>query len=133
MRAEEVGSPADSGEFTLVYDGEVAESQKIQNSHLFLFILREYDNFVYDADTNTYIIPETVVMEDVVKSIGEGGKMFDVEVRIEIREAVVTFTDDGMLSTFTCDYTQTMYMDQTITTSGQTTWTFSDFGTTVIE
>ena len=134
LGASEVGSPDGSGETTMTFDGEAAETQKIQNSQLFLLILRDYDNFEYDAETDTYIIPEPIVLNEVLKGMHGDGTLFDVPTKIEIREAIVTFTEDGILSTFRCDYSQTMDMgDQIVTTSGKTTWTFTDFGTTVIE
>ena len=133
-RASEVGSPDGSGEFTLTFDGEAAEAQKIQNSQLFLLILRDYEIFEYDAEKDTYIIPEPIVLEEVLKGVQGDGTLFDVPTKIEIREAIVTFTEDGMLSAFSCDYTQTMNMGEKIVkTSGKTTWTFTDFGTTAIE
>ncbi len=133
-RAEEVGSPADSGEVTMVFDGEIAETYKVQNSQLFLLILRDYDSFVYDPEANTYAIPERVIMEEEIKGIGGNGELIEVPTRIEFREAVVTFSEDGMISTLVCDYSQTMNTgDQVVITSGETTWTFTDFGTTVIE
>ena len=134
MRAGEVGSPADSGEITIVEEGDAAEIQKIQNSQLFLLILRDYDSFEYDAENNMYTIPETIVLNEVLKGVHGDGTLFDVPTEIEIRKAVVTFTEGGMLSSFNCDYSQTMNMEgQVVTTSGKTTWTFTDFGTTVIE
>ena len=123
----------DSDEYTQVYEGEIAEVTKTQNAQLFLTIIRDYENFVYDKETKTYKIPEPVVFEEVLKGI-EGQELFDVPTRIEVREASVTFTKDGLLATLVSDYSQTMELaGQTVTTSGKVTWTFSNFGTTVIE
>lgn len=123
--------------FMMVFDGEIAAAQKLQNSQLFMLILSKYDSFVYDAATDTYSIPETIVLNEIIKGIGISGdevSLWDIPTQIEFREAVVTFTSDGMLSTLVCDYTQTMEMyGATISASGKTTWTFTDFGTTVIE
>ena len=131
VQATEVDSPENSGTFTITLEGVEASVQKIQNSQLFLLILRDYDNFIYDATTNSYIIPQTITMQETLQALAGDNTFFPVLVRIEIREAIVTFSEDGKLATFTCDYTQTM-IDFNVTTSGKTTWTFSDFGTTVI-
>ncbi len=130
--ADSVEEPGGSGGFTQVYEGEIAEATKTQNAQLFLTILRDYENFEYDAETNTYKIPETVVFEEVLKAVSGDG-MFDVPARIEVREAVVTFSEDGRIATLVSDYTQAMdFGGSMVTTAGVTTWTFTDFGTTVI-
>ena len=132
-RGEDMGSSA-SDEFTLVFDGEVAASQKEQNAHIFMLILKEYDSFIYDSEKNAYIIVNPVIIDEVVQAIKGDGTLFDAPSRIEFREAVVTFSDNGMIATLTCDYSQTLDMgDEIIVTSGKTTWTFTDFGATVIE
>ena len=134
LRASEVASPTNSDEVTMSFEGETAEIQKIQNSQLFLTILRKYENFKYNAEANTYTIPEDIVLNEVLKASHRDGTLFDVPAQIEIREAVVTFSEDGMIATFSCDYSQAMDIgDSIVTTSGKTTWTFTDFGTTVIE
>ena len=134
IRVGESGVPGEPGEFTMALDGEAAEAEKIQNSQLFLSMLRKYENFKYDAVTKTYIIPEPIVLNEVLKATHGDGTLFDVPTRIEMREAVVSFAENGMISTFVCDYSQTMDMgNQVVNTSGKTTWTFLDFGTTVIE
>ena len=133
-RASVPGQNGETAEFTQTYDGEMAQVYKTQTAQLFLSIIRDYDNFVYDKATNTYKIPETVVVEETLKGTSSTEGMIDVPTRIEIREAVVTFTNDGKLAKLVSDYSQTMTMDgDSITTAGKTTWTFSNFGTTVIE
>ncbi len=129
------------GEFSepMVFDGELAESQKIQSSQLFMLLLDKYDSFVYDKDAKVYIVEETITIDAVLKGMSfmEDGSVaeFDVPAVIEMKDAEVRISDDGKLASFTCDYTQTMEMGEgyTVSTSGLTTWTFSDFGTTVIE
>ena len=133
-RANAPGQNGETEELTQTYDGEMAQIYKTQTAQLFLRMIRDYDNFVYDKATNTYKIPETVVVEETLKGTSSTEGMIDVPTRIEIREAVVTFTNDGKLAKLVSDYSQTMTMDgDSITTAGKTTWTFSNFGTTVIE
>ena len=134
--AEDVNSPADDS-FTIVVEGEDAEAQKVQISQIFMAILGHYESFVFDPLTGNYTIPETLTIEAVLKGISSSDgeiKTFDVPSTLVIREAIATISADGQLLTFVCDYTQTMNRGGgEISTSGKTTWTFSDYGTTVIE
>jgi len=123
---------------TMVFDGEIAKTQKNQNSQLFLTILRQYDSFVFDADTKTYKILETVSFDTVLKGLSfddnDTPTEFDVPATIVIREATATLSEDNHILTFVCDYSQTMDIEDTVTTTaGLTTWTFTDYGSTVIE
>lgn len=125
---------------TIVVDGDTAAAQKEQSAQIFKTLLAEYDSFSYDAQTNTYKVTATVKIETVLKSLTydlESGQMVtaDVPAVIEMHEAELTLTEDGKLSTFVCDYSQTMTMVAgfSVTTSGRVTWNFSDFGTTVID
>lgn len=122
----------------MVFDGEYAAALKLQYTEIFVPLLQKYDSFVYDANTKTYKVTETVTIDTVLTGINfyedESFEMFDLPATIEMREGEVMLSDDGKLLTFVCDYTQTMNMGGgAIATSGITTWTFSDFGTTVIE
>lgn len=135
--AEDVNSPADDS-FTIVVEGEDAEAQKVQISQIFMAILGHYESFVFDPLTGNYTVPETLTIEAVLKGISYSSdgeiKTFDVPSTLVIREAIATISADGQLLTFVCDYTQTMNVGGSeISTSGKTTWTFSDYGTTVIE
>lgn len=58
---------------------------------------------------------------------------FDVPAVIEMREATVELSADGSLVKLVCDYSQKMELGIVTETSGITTWTFSNYGTTVIE
>ena len=135
--AEDVDSPANDS-FTIVVEGEAAEAQKEQVSQIFLAVLSHYESFVYDPLTGNYTVPQTLTVETVLKGISytpEGElTTYSVPATLVIREAVAAVSADGKLLTFTCDYTQTMNMGgSVISTSGKTTWSFSDYGTTVIE
>lgn len=123
---------------SFILEGEMAQSQKEQNNQLLGAILGEYENFVYDGETDSYNITETIVIEkemDGVSTDPSTGNMMPIKVpaKITIKNAKVILTDDGKLSTLVCDYTQEMNIDDGITTtSGLTTWTVTDYGTTVI-
>lgn len=120
-------------------EGDMLESQKVQASQLFILLLSKFDNFVYDADEDVYKLAEAITINTTLKGITytPDGQMieFDVPAVIEMRDAKVTLSEEGKLEFFTCDYTQTMNMEggNVVSTSGLTTWTFSNFGTTVIE
>ena len=123
---------------SFILEGEMAQSQKEQNNQLLGIILGEYENFVYDSETDSYSITETIVVEkemDGVMMDQSTGNMIPIKTptKLTIKNAKVTLTEDGKLATLVCDYTQEMTMEGQITiTSGLTTWTVTDYGTTVI-
>ena len=126
--------PGTGDEFSMEYEGETAIAQKEQNAHIFMLILKDYDSFVYDAANNVYLIKDPVVIEEIGYGVDGNGELIEMPIIIEFKDAVVTFADNGMIATLVCDYSQTIVMQgTTIVTAGETTWTFSDFGTTVIE
>ena len=120
----------------MIVDGEIAKAQKLQYSQLFMTMLKDFQNFTYDEKTNTYRIPNTITIETVLKglSFSDDGQVSEIDVptAIVMREATVTVSEDGKLLQLVCDYTQTM-KQQGVSTSGKTTWSFSDYGTTVVE
>lgn len=126
--------PGDSME---IFEGEIAEAQRQQYTQLFLNILSQYESFSYDADNKIYQIDELTVWNGTIKGISmreEEVQLIDVPCTIEIRNAEAALSVDGKILSLVCDYTQTMTMDgEEIVAFGVTTWTFSDYGTTVIE
>ena len=120
----------------IVLDGELALSQKIQNSQIFLIILQEFENFEYDTENNVYKINETITLTKDLKgfSISPDGNISELTIptTIIVKDAVATLSNDGKILSLVCDYTQSMNMDGGVTTKGLTTWTFSDYGTTTI-
>lgn len=124
---------------TMVIDGDLAKAQMTQTSQLFKTLMAEYDNFTYDADKKIYKVTESVTIDTVLKGFGyeDGGAIreFDVPTVIVMRDAEITVSEDGELVSFVCDYSQSMSMTDgdEVVTSGNVTWSFSDFGTTVIE
>ena len=123
------------GSMVEVFEGEIAEAQKLQYSQLFVNILSQYESYTYDAQTKTYKIDELTVWDGTVKAISlrEEAALIDVPCTIEIRNAEATLSEDGKLLKLVCDYTQSMTMTgEEITVFGVTTWTLSDYGSTVI-
>ena len=135
MFASDIDSASTASE-TMFLNGEMAEMQKTQYTQLYLAMLEKCDNFSYDKETKTYKIANTVTIEKVLKAISESDDeitTFDLPSVIEMKNAEVSISEDGKLLKLVCEYTQTMDMKgATISTSGTTTWTFSDYGTTVI-
>lgn len=137
MYAEVEDSSASDKE-TILLEGDVARAQKLQYEQIFLALLSDYDNFIYDAASGTYKVANTVSMDIVLKavSLSEDGTItdvFDLPAVIEMREATVELSADGSLVKLVCDYSQKMELGAFTETSGITTWTFSNYGTTVIE
>jgi hypothetical protein len=135
--SEDMGSPEEDT-LELLVEGKDAELQKVQCSQIFLNVLRNYESFVFDATTGAYIIPNEISFDITLIGIRveSDGTMssFEIPSTIDIREASAVISADGKLLTFVCDYTQTMNMGGgQMSTSGKTTWIFSDYGTTVIE
>ena len=123
----------------LVLEGDLAAKQNEQTTQLFKILLAKYDAYTYDKDKKVYTVSEPVTIETVLTgfSYEADGSITDFEIPavIEMRDATVTVSENGQLVSFVCDYSQSMTMseDSVTVTSGLVTWTFSDFGTTVIE
>lgn len=131
------GEMEQAGE-SMLLEGEMAKAQTEQNNKLLETILAKYDKFVYDAETESYAITETITVEEVVDGVEQdhvSGTLVPIKVptKITIKDAKVTLTEDGKLAKLVCDYTQEMNLEDGITvTSGINTWTVTDYGTTVI-
>ena len=127
-----------SDSFDLVVTGDDAKAQIAQYTQIFMPILSRYESFVYDAETGVYSINSTVAMDVILIGISYDStgniSTFESPAHLEFSQATATLSEDGKLATFTCDYLQTMTVGgYSVTTQGNTTWTFSNFGTTVIE
>ena len=128
----------DPNTYELVMDGEAAAAQKKQFEQIFLALLAEYDSFVYDGASDTYKVNEPLVIElnmAAFKELEDGTvETLELPATIEMRKATVTLSEDGKLMKFVCDYAQAVQSgggESVI--SGETTWTFSHYGSTVIE
>ena len=120
-------------EIPMVLTGEAAAAQKANISQLFLAILGNYDNFIYDEEKNVYVIKNCTINMDA--SIIVNGEVASelVPVTIEVKEGTATVSDDGKILKLVCEYTQTMTVGGNLTkVGGNTTWTFSNYGTTAI-
>lgn len=137
ITAAEVADPTVTEDRDVLFEGEMALAQKTQFEQIFLALLSKYESFVYDAQTKTYTVGQTVRMDiDLVSySYDDTGviQTRSVPSTLEMQKATVTLSEDGKLMKFVCDYTQTMKLQENVVISGLTTWTFSDYGTTVIE
>ena len=137
VHAAEVNGPGYDDQ-TLLLDGKLAESQKDQYAWLFLTMLEEFANFEYDEATKTFKLADVVSIETVMEGLVSLGddkySSFEVPTKLEMKDAEVTISEDGKLVKFVCDYSQTMQMGEGPATVvfGITTWSFSDYGTTVI-
>lgn len=116
--------------FSMYFTDEMAVSQRKMFLDIFLALLAEKDNYEYDAETKTYVAPEKI---SVTVYPSEGTSDL-----VEMEEGVVKFDDNGRLVSFSCKLKETAtttYEGQTNTVTlplSDTTWTFSNYGTTEI-
>ena len=117
----------DSNELEAVFTGDEAVEQKKIFLGIFLSLLAERDNYVYDEDEGVYKAPNkiTVVLDD----IREGYHTEEA-----ITNAKVKFDSKGNIEYFSGYFVETVkYGGEVVgVTQGDTVWTFSNFGTTVI-
>ena len=120
-------------EASVVLTGDEAEVQKTESSQLFLIILGGYEDFEYDEKTGEYIIPNKMI-ETNITTIVNGETAEKIPVAITVKSGRVKLSDGGKIAKLTCEYSQKMELaeGQTTVTEGNTTWTFSNFGTTVV-
>lgn len=115
-------------EYTLEYlfTGEEAEIQANMFIDVFLSLLAERENFVYDMENGVYNAPE-----EVSTDVDGGEGMTATET---MKNGQVKFSKNGSLEVFTCELTETVYFDGELMHSNtyDTTWNFKDYGKTVI-
>ncbi|MBQ9760752.1 MAG: hypothetical protein IJW16_05330 [Clostridia bacterium] len=108
-----------------VITGEEAAAQKANYEKTFLAVLADFNNFEYDTDEKVYKNPNKVIVD-----LTQG----EYTAKLEMENGKVTLSEDGKLVKFTCKLTQTTTIpergDQVAV--GDITWTFSDYGTTVV-
>jgi hypothetical protein len=104
-----------------------AEQQKSMFLQVFLSLLADRDNFVYDAEQDAYLSPSTV---NVTLDMGDGNKATE-----EMKDGKVTFDEKGNIEYFYCVLTETYIINGEVANAitCKATWTFSDYGTTVVE
>ena len=119
-------------ESIIIYDEDAAQ-QKDELSCLFLAILSEYDNFVYDAEKCVYTIDDAVIEVEVTVIVDGTPAPEKTPMRVEVKNGEATVSRDGKVVKLVCDYTQSLtQMGYEITITGATEWVFYDYGTTVI-
>lgn len=124
----------DSEDLVMTMTGDDATIQKTQISQIFLALLAEYDNFTYDSESKAYKVGEVSFTTDIYAIVDGSTAATPIPTTFDIENGTVTISEDGKLLSFTCNYTQTMDMTfRVIKTTGKTTWTFSNYGTTTIE
>lgn len=113
-------------DMSVVYEGDNAAMQKKMFLDVFLGLLAERDNFVYDAEKKAYINPKDV---SVTVEANEGYHAVET-----MKKGEVKFNANGLIELFSCELTETVYFNDELVRSTTTnaTWTFSGYGTTVI-
>ena len=115
-------------EFTheLCFTDENAKTQGKMFVDIFLSLLAERENFVYDMEAGVYNAPEKV---SATVDTGEGYTANET-----MEKGQVKFAKDGSLEYFTCDLTEEAYEGATLLNTGKyaAKWTFKDYGKTEI-
>lgn len=107
--------------FSNLFTGDNYSNAKKSYEILFLSILADYENYQYDSADDTYTIPAPVNV-----TLDYGG----TSLTISLNNSKVSISNDGKLLTLVCEYTQTEKGAYTATSA--MTYTFTDYGTTVI-
>lgn len=118
---------SDSAEET--FEGESAEMQRNAFLSIFLSLLAEKENFVYDPELKAYKMPEEVQTK---LDRGEDGNDYILET---MRDGVVTFDAKGNVTSFVFWVNEASYSNGELEgeSKGTVTLSFSDYGTTVVE
>ncbi len=126
---------ADNETHTVLFEKEEAKAQKQSYENLFLALLANFDDYEYDANENAYKNPETITVEQtIIYPTTDGTTNYVVHIKSVMSNGKATVSTDGKLLTFVCDYTQTTTFEngEEQVTDTKMSWTFSDYGTTVI-
>lgn len=103
------------------------EAQKNAQEQVFLALLADYKNYQWNAEKQAYVCTQPFTVEIYMA-------VYDTSVSILMTNGSLYLTNNGKVDKFVCDYTQTMVMPgETMVVDTNFTWTFSDYGTTVIE
>lgn len=110
-----------------VFEGEAGEMQRGIYLKVFLSLLAERENFVWDKESGCYTAPNTVV----ARVEGEN-EFYAIET---MTGGIVKFHESGNIEYFDCTLNEATYSGDTKESEveGKVLWTFSDYGTTVIE
>jgi uncharacterized lipoprotein YehR (DUF1307 family) len=109
-----------------LFTEEEAQIQGKMFVDVFLSLLAERDNFVYDMENGVYNAPEEV---STTVEAGEG-----MTAKETMKNGQVKFSKNGSLETFVCNLTEAAYMNEQIVHEDtySATWTFKNYGDTVI-
>ena len=113
-------------EQAICFVGEEAAMQGKMFIDVFLALLAERENFVYDYEAGIYNAPEKIST-----TIVAGPNMTANE---SVENGKVKFAADGTLEHFICDLTEAVYYGETLEheSTYAANWTFADYGKTVI-
>jgi hypothetical protein len=109
-----------------LFTEEEAQIQGKMFVDVFLSLLAERDNFVYDMENGVYNAPEEV---STTVEAGEG-----MTAKETMKNGQVKFSKNGSLESFVCNLTETTYMNEQLVHEGiySATWNFKNYGDTVI-
>ena len=114
----------------LTFEGEEATQQRDMFLQIFLSLLAEKENFVYDRTLKAYKMPE-----EVQTKLEQGDRGYYV--LGTMRDGVVTFDAQGNVTSFVFWISEAVYgvtdNEMQYETKGTITLSFSDYGTTVVE
>ena len=112
--------------FAYLFEDENAQTQRKMFIDVFLSLLAERENFVYDMENGVYNAPEEVSVD---VTAGEG-----YTAKETMKNGQVKFGKDGSLEVFTCELTEAAYSGEELLNSStyNVTWTFKDYGKTEI-
>ncbi len=116
--------------FELTLIGTEAQMQRKMFYDMFAALLKNYDNFTYDDEKNIYKSPSEIIV-DVSDSVGET----QLQVFESINNAQIKFGTNGKLEYFESDHKESIYEDDLLlaSISGKILWTYSNYGTTIID
>ena len=103
-------------------------TQKGAQEQLFLALLADYNDFVWNEEKQAFVNTDPVSIEIPME-------YYAASVSVVMENGIVSITEDGKIKEFTCDYTQTTVLpESTIVSMGKNfSWKFFDYGTTVID
>ena len=112
----------------VLFEGAAADEQKASFLQLMLAILADQANYTFDEETGVY--SSSSVIETTLSFAQEEGEAHADET---VSNAEIKFKD-GKIEYFKCHIVEKIYVNNQLvnTLDGDSVWTFSDYGTTVI-
>lgn len=112
----------------VLFEGDAADEQKAAFLQLMLAVLADQANYTFDEETGVYssssVIETTLNMSDEETEARADETISDAEIKFK----------DGKIEYFKCHVVEKIYVNGQLvnTLDGDSVWTFSDYGTTVI-